>query len=45
MINIERTRKTSNVPEPSREGNIYVIIHNIRTKEDIDGIYDVTTMI
>jgi hypothetical protein len=44
MIHIERTRKTSNVPEPSREENIYVIKHNIRTKEDIDGIYDVATM-
>jgi hypothetical protein len=41
MIHIERTRKTSNVPEPSREENIYVI----RAKEDIDGIYDVITMI
>ncbi len=41
MTNIERTRKTSNVLEHVREENIYVI----RTKEDIDGIYDVITMI
>jgi hypothetical protein len=45
MINRERARKTPNVPEPSREGNIYVIMRNIRTKENIDGIYDVTRMI
>jgi hypothetical protein len=41
MIHIERKRKTSNVPEPSREENIYVI----RTKEDTDGIYEIITMI
>ena len=45
MSHEERTRKKRNVPEHTRE-NIYVVMHDIRTKEVIDEIYDdVTTMI
>ena len=36
----ERTRKTSNISNYTREDNIYVTMHDIRTKEGIDGIYD-----
>ncbi len=44
MINTERTRKTSNVLEHIREKHICVTMHDIRTKEGIDGIYDDVTI-
>jgi hypothetical protein len=47
MIHIERTRKKTNVPEHTREENLYVSKHDRRTKEDIDVMHacdDVTTM-
>jgi hypothetical protein len=48
MIYTGTQRKKTNVPERTKKENIYVSMHDSRTKEDIDGIhiYDkVTKMI
>jgi len=39
MIGIERKRKTSNVPEHSREESTYTSMRDKKTKEDIDVIH------